>query len=258
MALKRALALGLLLSLGLAAGCSKREAPPRRTEPWLASPSASGAVLGGPRAFRFTSDSVIRFSTSGRKGKLSGRLPLAQGELRFDPRDVRGASASLSVDLTKLSIDESPAAAELGGSSPDTLARQWLELGPEVPAERREQFATARFELSSLENLSASFLELTANGKSSGLRATAVGTLLLHGFRAPVRAEVRVSTTRTDQLSIRSVGALVITLAPHDIVARGPAGVVDALGASRSADWVGKQARVEFELIAEAAQRAPK
>ena len=189
-----------------------------------------------------------------RRGKISGQVPLADGKLSLDPRDVRSASATITVDLSKLSIDSAPPTGEELSGTPDALAQQWLELGPGVAEERRAQFANARFELASLDNLSTTFLELGATRKPSALRATAVGTLLLHGFRAPLRAEVRVTPTGADRLSIHSVGALVIALAPHDIAPRGPAGVVDALGAARAADWVGKVVRVEFELVASASK----
>jgi hypothetical protein len=259
MALRKTRLLALALAWSCSA-CSKPDAAPHRTEPWLANPSASSPVSGGPRAYRFTGDSNITFSVSGRKGKISGRAPLSRGQLRLDPRDLQSASASAEVDLSRLSIEtDASEAAELGGVAPTTLALQWLELGSLVPSERRAQFASARFELASVENLSSKFLELGSARKPSALRATAVGTLLLHGFRAPLRVEVLLGVTRSspsapERLSIRSVGGLVVPLAPHDITARDAAGIVDALGRARSADWVGKSARIDFELVAEPEQ----
>ncbi len=227
----------------LAAGCKKSEAPPRRTEPWLANPSASTTPVAAARVYEFASDSRVRFTVAGRKGKVDGSVPLARGELRLGPRDLKQTRAGFDVDLTKLSI-ETPAPDDVG--SPTELALSWLELGSQVPADRRAPFATARFELVSLENLVPPYLEL--GSKPSTVRATAIGTLLLHGFRAPVRVEVLLRTAGPDRLSIRNVGALVVALAPHDITARDSSGIVDALGAARAADWVGKTARVEFEL----------
>lgn len=240
-----------LLVAGLAlltAHCKKPEPPPRRTAPWLASPSASSSSSASSttsaRVYRFASDSRIRFSVSGRKGKVDGNVPLAHGELELDPRDLKRARASFDVDLTKLSVETS---APEGLGSPTELALSWLELGPQVPAERRAPFATARYELVSLESLAPPYLELGT--KPSSVRATAVGTLLIHGFRAPVRVEVALRTAGPDRVSIRSVSALVVPLGPHDITARDASGVVDALGAARAADWIGKTARVEFELV---------
>lgn len=248
-----------LLGLLACGACSKKEAPPRRTEPWLANPSASGSAVAStaPQSFHFAPDSSIRFSVPGKKAKVSGRVALTEGTLRLDTRDLKNASASIDVDLTKLSLDPEsiPEGIELGGA-PDTLALQWLELGAEVAPERRRELSVARFELSSVETVSTPFLDFGARNKAQ-VRASLVGTLLIHGFRAPVRCDVLLRPLEgapgaAKRLSIRSAGPLVIALAPHDISARGPSGIADALAMARASDWLGKNARVEFELVAEA------
>lgn len=257
-ALAFALAFALAALLGCG-GCSKKEPPPHRTEPWLANPSASGSatVSSAPQSFHFAPDSSIRFSVPGKKAKVSGRLPLTEGTLRLDPRDLKSASASIDVDLTKLALDPDslPETSELGGA-PDQLALQWLELGANVAPERRRELSVARFELSSIETVSSAFLDFAPRSKSQ-VRASVVGTLLIHGFRAPVRCEVVLrpldsAPGAAKRLSIRSAGPLVIALAPHDISARGPDGIADALAMARAGEWIGKNARVEFELLAEA------
>lgn len=244
------------------AGCKQAEPAPHRTEPWLAHPSASGAAAAAaaPRSFNFVPGSRVRFGVAGRKGKLSGSAPVSGGSLSLDARDLKGASGSVEVDLTKLSIDSDgapPADDALGGASPVAVALQWLELGPDVAAERRASFATARFELASVDNLSAPLLDFSAK-RPPHVRVTAIGTLLLHGFKEPVRVELALEPRKPEagaepRLLIRSVGALVVALAPHDITARGPAGIADTAAAARAADWVGKSVRIEFELRAEAA-----
>jgi hypothetical protein len=254
----------LLLASVCVLGCSKNDAAPQRTEPWLAHPSASASAgfAGAPLAFHFAPDSRVRFTVPGRKGKVSGRLVLAGGTLLLDPRDLKSTNASIDVDLTKISMDadELP---EGVGNTPNALALQWLELGPDVAPERRREVSNAHFELTSLETSSAASLDLGARRVQSHVRATVVGTLLIHGFRAPVRCDVVLSPLESpagtpQRLSIRSAGALVVALAPHDIVARGPSGIADALALARSADWVGKNAKVEFELLAEADTPAAK
>lgn len=237
-------------SLLACAACSKPEEKPRRTEPWLANPSASGtSAANAPTRFRyvFSKDSRITFSVPGKKGALRGRFSLSQGTLELDPREPKSSRARIDVDLSSLVIDtEVPEGVELG-APPTTLALQWLELGADVPTERRDPFKLARFELTSVEG--PSYLEL---GKAKGgTRATAVGTLQLHGFRAPIRAEVRLSGGGTEPLSIRSTAPLVVPLATHDITARNAAGIADTQAVARAADWVGKNARVELELVAE-------
>ena len=257
------LALVALCTALCGSACSKKAEPPRRTEPWLAHPSGSASesanVGRAPVTFHFASGSSIRFSVPGRKGKVSGRVPLGEGTLRLNLRDLKSASARIDVDLQQLDIEQDalPEGVELGGSTPTALARQWLELGPDVAPERRSELSKARFELTSVDAVSAPALELGSARPNTHVRATAVGTLLIHGFRAPVRVELLLAPLRTEpgspqRLSIRSASPLVLALAPHDITARGPSGIVDTLGAARAADWVGKNARIEFELVAEA------
>jgi len=251
-------ALACVLACG---GCKKPDPAPHRTEPWLAHPSASasGAVAGAPRNFSFIAGSTVRFSVAGRKGKVSGSVPVSGGNLQLDTRDLKSASGNVDVDLTKLSIEADgapPDDAALGASSATAVALQWLELGPDVGAERRASFTTARFELASVDNLSAPLLDFAAK-RPPHVRASAIGTLLIHGFKEPVRAELLLEPQRREpgtepRLMIRSAGALVVALAPHDITARGPGGVADAPAMARSADWVGKSVRIEFELLAEA------
>jgi polyisoprenoid-binding protein YceI len=249
------------------AACSKPDVAPRRTEPWLAQPSASASAnaVSGPMRFRLVSDSRIRFTVPGKRAKLSGRVGIAQGSLRLDPHDLKTASADIDVDLTTLSIDADslPENAPLAGGSPSALALQWLELGADVAPERRREVGLARFELSSVESSSAPGIDLSEPKAKSHVRATVIGTLLIHGFRAPVRCEVVLAALEgapgaPPRFSIRSQGALVVPLAPHDIRARGPSGIADAVSMARSAEWVGKNARVELELVAEADPSATK
>ena len=253
-----------LIALLGCVGCTKKPAPPHRTEPWLANPSASASsAVNAPRTFHFSSESSVHFSVAGRKGKVSGRFPVSEGALTLDPGDLKSAAATIDIDLTQVGIDLNalPEDAPVGDSAPGALALQWLELGPGVAPERKNELRKARFELSSVEGLSATVLDLSAARAHVRVRATVVGSLLLHGFRAPIRADVllepqKVAAGAPPRLSIRSAGALVIPLAPHDITARGASGSAEPLAAARAADWVGKNARVELELVAEADQAA--
>jgi hypothetical protein len=253
----------LLVLLALVLSCSKKVEPPRRTEPWLASPSQTAADSGlAPRSFDFASESVVRFSLPTRKSRPAGSVAVTSGKLQLHPRDLERSRCSIEVDLTKLSVDESslPEGADLEGRSASEHAQLWLELGPEVPSDKREQFARARFELVSIENLSSTSLDFAPRAKSR-VRATVIGTLLIHGFRAPVRAEVVLeplapTESGAPRLSIRSASPLVLPLGPHDIAARSASGIADPLAAARAAEWVGKSVRLELDLVAEAEPRA--
>ena len=248
----------LLAALPALLSCRKPDEKPHRTEPWLAHPSASASSEGGraARRFRFSPGSRVRFSILGKKAKLSGAAPVTAGFLELAPRDLTRSSASVTVDLLGLTLDDIdvPSELELGSAAPRALALEWLELGPEVPAEKREQYRLARFELSSIEGWSGAPLDFSGRRRVS-VRLAAVGTLLLHGFRAPVRADLTLTPQPGEpagpgQLSIRSAAPLVLPLAPHEIAARGPGGVVDAARTAQAADWLGKNVRLEVELMA--------
>lgn len=252
---------GLLVLLALAPclGCSKQPERPRRTEPWLASAAASASAAPATQAvveLRFTQESRIRFSLPAKNAKPSGQLPVASGKLRLDTRELKNSSASIDADLTRISIDPDslPPNAELS-DPPSAAALNWLELGAEVPAERRQQFALAHFELTALENLSTAALDFDAK-RPARVRATAVGTLLVHGFRAPVRAEVQLESLPPGpagqlKVAIRSTSPLVLPLAPHEIAARRLSGVLDPQQTARAAGYVGMNARIELALVAE-------
>lgn len=247
----------LPLVLAGALACTKKEEAPRRTEPWLAQPSASSATTSpsGPLRFRFLSESQIRFSVPTRRAQPSGTVPLADGSLELDARNPTRAKASLDFDLLRLVADPEslPAGTDLGGAEPSTLAQRWLELGHDVPSERREPFTRARFELSTVDDVSG-VLEL--DRPSSKATATIIGGLLLHGFRAPVRTRVAIQPQKTSaeqprRLSIRSLEPVVLSMAAHDVTFRSPSGIADAAQTERLSDTIGKNARVEFELLAE-------
>lgn len=243
-------------------GCAKAEPAPRRTAPWLASATASAdakaPLANAKRSFRIdAAGSRIQFSLPGRKAKPRGQVPVLGGKLELSLTELETARASVEADLSGISIDPDSLPEDAGlAQAPSALALQWLELGPQVPSEKRAQFTLARFELTSLEGLSAPALDIGA-ARPAKVRASAVGSLLLHGFRAPVRVELVLQTVPTPpgaplRLSIRTASPLVLPLAPHDIGPRSPAGVAEPGEAARAEASLGKSARIELELLAEA------
>jgi hypothetical protein len=61
----------------------------------------------------------------------------------------------------------------------------------------------------------------------------------------------KTSAEQPRRLSIRSLEPVVISLAAHDVTFRSPAGIADPAQTERLGDTIGKNARVEFELLAE-------
>jgi hypothetical protein len=191
----------------------------------------------------------------GKRGRVSGSAPVSEGSLQLDPIDPTHSTGHAVVDLEAVQLDQSevPPDSGLPSGSPRELALNWLELGPEVPRDRRDQYRWARFELSSVDGWSRSSLAFSSR-KPQSVRLSAIGTLLLHGYRAPVELSLSVTAAAAGSgppsLSIRSTSPLVLPLAPHDISARGPSGVVDAVVSAHAAEWLGKSVRLELKLLA--------
>lgn len=252
----------LAAALLVCQGCAKHEPAPRRTAPWLASAAASASAAppasNAKRSFRIdAASSRIQFSLPGRKAKPSGSVPVLGGKLELAPSELDSARASVEADLLGISIDPASLPEDAGLTlAPNLLALHWLELGPGVSSEKREQFARARFELSSLEALSAPALDFGSQ-RPAKVRATAVGSLLLHGFRAPVRVELVLQPLPTApgaplRLSIRTASPLVLSLPPHDIGPRSAEGIAAPGEATRAEASLGKNAKIDVELVAEA------
>jgi hypothetical protein len=243
------------LALLLGSGCSKKVEPPRRTEPWLANPSASSSAetARGPLRFEILAESQARFALSGKRAKVSGAVPLRSGRLELDPSNLGPSGAWLEFDLTRLDVVVGPENQEYAGAESATAsALEWLELGSGVADTRREVFKRALFELSAIEDVTAS-LDLAS---TKAVTVTAVGALTLHGFRAPIRTRVQLQPLKTApgeprRLSIRSLQSVVLSLEAHDIVSRSSAGVSDATQTERASRVLGKSVRVDFELLAQ-------
>jgi hypothetical protein len=255
MALNRALA---LLAAVLSMSCSKKSDPPRRTEPWPAQSSAAPQASSGKRlSYRFAPDSRVSFHVPGRRATLRGTVPLAGGSLSLDFSDLSRSKATLHADLMALELDEATlppdAGIESASASASASARQWLELGAQVPEEQRQFFGRATFELVSAEPVGAG-TSARADGTSK-YAADVVGTLLVHGFRAPVRARVELetrpgATEGAPTVTIRTRSPLVVSLPAHDVTARDAAGVPLPLEAARLSAGMGREARIEAELTA--------
>ena len=249
---RRATAASLVLPFLLGSACAKHEPKPLRTEPWLAHPPASAAASSDAAVpltrYALSAQSVIRFELPAPRGAVHGTLAHISGELSIDPGDLSRSSGQVQADLGSLILQGA------GGSDDAALlarARVALNLVADSPT-------VSRFELTSLEDLVPTRLE-PAPGSDAGaahmhrVRATAVGTLLLHGFRVsrrvPLEAEFGFGTDRQvpSTLVIRSRTPFVISLETHAI------GVLELDGPRKPHQKAGPRAhelRVSVELYA--------
>jgi len=217
-------ALGALLLLS---ACAKKEQKPLHTEPWLAHPPASATAsseAGLPTArYALTAQSQIHFELPSKHGTLHGNLTRVSGELELSPGDLEHSHGQVQVDLSSLTLSED--------GSADTnalLTRARRALGLTDSAADASSPTSASFELSSLEDVVPAQLEPAPDSDAGTpfarkARATAVGDLLLHGFRvvrrAPLEAELSFTSDRAlpATISIRSRAPFVVSLETHEI-----------------------------------------
>jgi hypothetical protein len=246
--------LALAALLLLAAACEKKGPPkPIHTEPWLAHPPASAAASAdaGLPLLRYTlgAQSRIDFDVPSKQGALRGSFTHVGGELRVDPSDLSRSRGHIQVDLGSLhlSADGKADAAAL-------LAHAQHALG--VGEGQGE--ASASFDVNALEEVSPAELEPAPEGDAGvpsvrHARATAVGDLLLHGFRVtrrvPLVADFSFTLDRRVPASIviRSRAPFPVSLETHDIQGSAPE---SGKHGARSGAAHAREARVTIELYA--------
>jgi hypothetical protein len=252
----KARVLTLVLALAGTVGCRSKPKPPERTEPWLASASATapGAPLARRAAYRL-GKAKIEFELPARRGNPRGQLHEARGNLDIDLDDLSHTTGSVMVDLGKLEIY-----GEAGGSdaTSTTRALDWLELGSGVAPEKRDAARNASFAISSLDAghvVSAPGRDGRAPRRELNSNFSVRGELSLHGVRAPVTVEASLTFVMgvnpdapPAELLIRSRRPLVIGLSTHDIRPRDDHGVPIAKDLGLLGEQVGTTAKITFDL----------
>lgn len=259
------------------ASCAKDPPPPpERTEPWQNVPTTAPK---GTLAARFAVESRCQaiVTLPAKEETPRGTIRVARGELRTNLLDLSTTTGSVELDVASIAMDPVKGQDALESTR---MARNWLNVGDSRPEAERERQRWARFEITSVEDLSHSDVfearairvpVATADGEAADpdagapfeelrrIRLTAVGRLTLHEIRVekkvPLELELRWRRPAEGRepptaLHIRTRKPLVVTLAAHDIVPR------DTRGEAVTADQkllgvrVGREARVEVSLEA--------
>ena len=240
-----------LLLFGVGA-CAKKDPRPMRTEPWLAHPPASASANSDAATpatrYTLTEQSVIRLELPTKRGPLRGSLTRITGELSIDRRDLAQSRGQVRADLGTLSVQGADGNADAALLA---QARNALDL-----ADASGASAASTFELTAFEDASPAQLESAPEGDGGApfvrrARGTAVGDLLLHGFRVTRRASLEAEfgfggdRQVPSTVVIRSRTPFVISLETHAIRALELEGAGKAhSGASPRA----REIRVSIEL----------
>jgi len=216
--LSKIAALTLWLALG---ACAKKSPKPIHTEPWLAHPPAS-ALAGIDAALPTTryvlaAPSLIRFELSAKRGKVQGRITKLSGELTVVLGALAQSRGQLRVDLSSIALDDEDA------NGATWLARVQTALGGGDAGAA----PNATFDLTGFDDVSPEALEparvADGGGPPRKARGTAVGNLLLNGFRVqkrePLEVEFGFGSDRAvpASLTIRSRAPLFVSLETHEL-----------------------------------------
>ncbi len=276
--------LAVPLAFVVLTACSKKEPPPpERTEPWPASQSSTRAEAPS-RIVKYVIDTsgTAKLRLKAKEATPTGRLRVARGELDVDLADLSRTRGSVSMDIASVVMDESE---EQSSAQLSQQARNWLDVGSSRPEAERERLRWATFEITSIEDASASTpddgkrvrLEPPDAGNDGGeptdaaarpegraVTLKARGRLTLHGFRVEREIPLRVvftwkgspsSEEPPTAISIETRRAFPVALRAHDITARNAAGTPLAEDAKLIGVRVGREARVELSLSAHRAKK---
>jgi polyisoprenoid-binding protein YceI len=235
--------LGLLsLVVMIASGCSKDKASAtNRSEP----AAAASATAGQKRLA--VSAGTMNFLIDAPLEKIKGRSIKLRGSLDIDPQNLKASRGQIEFDLDDLKTETFDDADKNKSQTEHT--KNWLEIGPDVEAKRREENRWARFTIKSIEETSAPKPTI---GTPMTVKAT--GDLWLHGVTSPktVVATVTFSGTPESPTLVRVVTAqpLRISLKEHDVKPRDLAGKFLAGALEKIGQKIDDSVEISLDLTA--------
>jgi polyisoprenoid-binding protein YceI len=208
-----------------ASHCSKEQPSPTRTAP----PPSANAPSANAGSTRFDIDATgeATFLIDAPLEKIKGRSGKLRGYLDIDPKNLRAVGGSVEVDLDDLvttTFDD-----PTKNKTQTEHAHNWLEIGSDVEAKRREENRWARFTIHAIEPAAAN--TVAAATERDGERQVSVearGDLWVHGVTSPKTLHLDVSfvgpAVAPKLVRFRSSRPLSISLREHDVKPRDLAG----------------------------------
>jgi len=237
-------------------------------EPVKLAEQAEQLSLEAPKsggAQRYTIDPAsgrLGFDMDAPLEKIRGRVPpgALSGEIFVDPADLARTTGLVHVDLRELELfqrtsgdDGQSFGEETRSETQNQHAREWLEIGPDTPAEHLEKNARVEFSLRAVEDLSAADLGALP-GPTREVHFTATGEFLLHQRKASKSARLTATFTmdgeRPTRVTIRSREPLTIGLDEYDVRPRTGFGKLAAKTLQAMAPKVASAAEITLEFTA--------
>jgi polyisoprenoid-binding protein YceI len=239
----------------MSTACSKDEPPAARTAPPSASsPAAAAALAAGQRRFEIASGTGT-FLIDAPQEKIKGRSTKVRGNLEVDPADLKTGKGQIEVDLDDLKTET------FGDADKDTTqtghAKNWMEIGPDVEAKRREENRWVRFTIKAIDD--ANPTKLAAAEAKNGQRTVTVqatGDLWLHGVASSKKVSVALTLDGPPEAptSIRIVTSqpLKVSLKEHDVKPRDLAGKFLAGALEKIGQKIDDTVQISLDLTAKA------
>jgi hypothetical protein len=231
--------------------CSKKSVAPPIAESEAPVAASASPVPKGKRRYVLEGPGEARVGIDAPLEKFRGRTAKLSGLLDLDPTAIASATGEIVADLGAFETHT------FGDPSKDESqtehARNWFEIGEEVPADRREDYRRARFTIETIEKTSvASVADAPADDR--GVRRVMLeiaGALRIHGRSAPKRAFVEVAfegpPDAPSAVSFRTTAPMIASLAAHDVKPRDLTGRFLAGALEKVGKKIDDQARIEVE-----------
>jgi polyisoprenoid-binding protein YceI len=224
------------------AGCSKDKASGMTRS----DPSAASSATAGQKRLTISNGSAT-FMIDAPLEKIKGRSGKVRGSLDIDPGNLKMSKGQIEVDLDDLATNTFDDAEKDKSQTDHT--RNWLEIGKDVEAKRREENRWARFTIKSIEETSA---PKAAGGTPVTVKAT--GDFWLHGVSSPktVMATVTFSGPPDAPTLARVVTAqpVRISLKEHDVKPRDLAGKFLAGALEKIGQKIDDSVEISLDLTA--------
>ncbi len=215
--------------------------------------------------------SKVSFTMDAPLEKITGEVNGAtKGTLHVDVKDLSKSTAHLFVDISGIELfqrkrasNDDPYGEKKKVAMQNEHARNWLEIGPDVPAKIKARNIRAEFTLSLAKPDSRDLTILS--GITRTIKGTVTGDFLLHGRSSKRSAQIEATFTmkgnEPQSVHIKTIKPFVVDLAEHDVRPRTAFDKFAAKTLEMMAPKVAKEAMVDIDLTAKlsgAVSAAPK
>jgi len=207
------------------------------------------------------SEANVEFSMDAPFEKIRGRVPATaiNGTLHIDLDDLTKTTGLVHVDLAELELfqrvadDNGKFGEETKSATQNEHARNWLEIGPDVPEDVRTKNNRVEFSLKEVKNPSATDIK-TLKGETRTVTFAASGDFLLHQRAAAKATDVEMTFhfkgDTVEKVAVKTVQPLAIGLDEYDVRPREAFGKLAAKTLAALSPKVAKEAAVSVEFVA--------